>query len=171
MLASYLTRLGTTWVHCLGAGRVDPLDEVRLPMRVWPNDLDTNLHVNNGRYLTMMDFGRFAYVMRTGLMGTLVRNRWSPILGAATVQFRRELRPFQRFDLVTRVVAWDQKWFYIEQRFEVGGEVHARAQVRGVIKHGRRTIPPGDMMRAAGHDGPSPALPASFASWIGSQPA
>ena len=28
-------------------------------MRVWPNDLDTNAHMNNGRYLTLMDLGRF----------------------------------------------------------------------------------------------------------------
>lgn len=171
MLASYVARLGTTWIHSAGAGKVDPLAEVRLPMRVWPVDIDTNLHLNNGRYLTLMDMGRFAHVMRTGLMPALLRNRWSPILGGATVQFRRELRIFQRFELVTRLVAWDEKWFYIEHRFEVGGDLHARGLVRGVIKEGRKTVAPAELLRAAGHEGPSPELPPAFSSWLASQAA
>jgi acyl-CoA thioesterase FadM len=169
MLASYLTRLGSTWARSLAGGSADPLAEVRLSMRAWPVDVDTYLHVNNGRYLTLMDFGRFAHSIRTGLMGVMLRNRWRPILGAATVQFRRELLPFQRFDLITRLVAWDEKWFYIEQRFERDGEVYARGQVRGVLKRGRKTVPPAELLRAVGHEGPSPEMPAALASWIASQ--
>jgi hypothetical protein len=30
------------------------LDSSVLTFRVWPNDLDINLHMNNGRYLTIM---------------------------------------------------------------------------------------------------------------------
>jgi acyl-CoA thioesterase FadM len=169
MLASYLARLGATCVRSLRADTVHPLAEVRLPLRAWPVDVDTYLHVNNGRYLTLMDFGRFAHSMRTGLLSVMLRRRWRPILGAATVQFRRELLPFQRFEVVTRLVGWDEKWFYIDQRFERGGELLASGQVRGVLKQGRKTIPPAELLRAVGHEGPSPELPASVAAWVASQ--
>ena len=169
MLASYLTRLGVTLARSVGRPRLDPLDEVRLGLRAWPVDIDTNLHVNNGRYLTLMDFGRFYHTMRTGLLPVMVRNRWIPILGAASMRYRRELRLMQRFDLVTRLLAWDEKWFYIEQRFERDGELLADGTVRGVLKHGRRTIPPAELLRAVGHDGVSPPQPETLRRWIEAQ--
>lgn len=171
MLASYLLRLGSVWARSLGRSPLDPLAEARLPLRAWPVDVDTYLHVNNGRYLTLMDFGRFQHSIRTGMMSAMLRNRWRPILGAATVQFRRELLPLQRFELVTKLAAWDAKWFYIEHRFERAGEIYARGTVRGVLKQGRRTIPPEKLLHALGRDDPSPAPSEALQRWIESQTA
>ena len=42
----------------IGASRVDIFATTRVALRVWPNDLDLNLHVNNGRYLALADIGR-----------------------------------------------------------------------------------------------------------------
>ena len=43
----------------LAAARLKPrlglLDECVTPLRVWPNDLDINLHLTNNRYLRAMD--------------------------------------------------------------------------------------------------------------------
>ena len=50
---------------------------LQLPLRVLPNDLDTNLHLNNGRYLTLMDLGRVDLMLRMGVMGELRRRRWN----------------------------------------------------------------------------------------------
>ena len=36
-------------------GSLDLLGESVLSFRVMPGDLDVNLHMNNGRYLTLMD--------------------------------------------------------------------------------------------------------------------
>jgi acyl-ACP thioesterase len=30
-------------------------DTIELKLRVWPNDLDVNGHMNNGRYMTITD--------------------------------------------------------------------------------------------------------------------
>ena len=48
------------------------LDESAIRLRVWPNDLDANLHMNNSRYLLAMDLGRWELVMRTGLLARAV---------------------------------------------------------------------------------------------------
>jgi acyl-CoA thioesterase FadM len=127
MLPGYLARLAYAVGDGALRGRVPPLAEVRLPLRVWPDDVDFYLHVNNGRYLTLMDLGRFQLAARTGLLELMVRRSVWPVLGGVAVSFRRELRLFERFDLTTRFVAWDGKWFYVEQRLERGPHVHAVA--------------------------------------------
>ena len=58
------------------------LDSGRIAYRVWPNDCDMNLHLNNGRYLTFMDLGRVHLLAQTGLLGKLLQNRWAPVLSA-----------------------------------------------------------------------------------------
>ncbi len=40
------------------APKLGILETSVLRFRVWPNDLDFNFHLNNGRYLTLMDIGR-----------------------------------------------------------------------------------------------------------------
>ena len=65
------------------------LDESRLRLLVLPTDLDTNLHMNNGRYLSIMDRGRMDYVMRVGLLRIVIRNRWMPLVGWMPENTRR----------------------------------------------------------------------------------
>ncbi len=116
------------------------LTPARLRLRVWPSDCDLNFHMNNGRYLTLMDLGRIDLLGRAGLLPRLMRRRWMPVLGAAEISFIRPLNPFQRFDLVTRIIGWDEKYFYIEQRFESGSHLYAVAHVRGLFVSERRPV-------------------------------
>ncbi|TMH75049.1 MAG: acyl-CoA thioesterase, partial [Betaproteobacteria bacterium] len=50
-------RLLITILKALRAPRVTPGDTVELALRVLPTDLDLNGHMNNGRYLTLVDLG------------------------------------------------------------------------------------------------------------------
>ncbi|MFN7134066.1 MAG: thioesterase family protein [Myxococcales bacterium] len=167
MLATYTTRLALTFSRSAFKAAVGPLEEVRLPMRVWPLDIDVYLHLNNGRYLTLMDNGRLQFMQRTGLLSVCRRRRWVPVLGGATVEFRRELRSFQTFDLVTRCAWWDEKWFYLEHRMERAGTVHALAWVKPVFKEGRRTVPPAEVLGALGFEGPPPEPSEALRRWAG----
>jgi carbonic anhydrase/acetyltransferase-like protein (isoleucine patch superfamily) len=63
------------------------------------------------------------------------------------------------FALATRLLGWDGKWLFIEQRFEKQGVVHAAAVVKAVMRQRGRSIPFGDLARACGHLQPSPPLP------------
>src|SRR6185503_3961101 len=56
---SFLLRFFKVWIlSFFGPKYSDLKHESNLSLRVWPNDLDLNIHVNNGRYLTLMDLGR-----------------------------------------------------------------------------------------------------------------
>lgn len=170
MLGSYVARLGSVWMRNVGKERVPPLGEVRFPLRIWPTDVDVYLHVNNGRYLTLMDFGRFVFSVRTGMLTEATRRGWVPVLGAATIYFWRELRTFARVELVTRIAAYDGKWIYFEHRFEKDGAIHALAIARGVFKHKGRTVAPAELLATMGYTDPPPPIPEHIQRWIEAEP-
>jgi acyl-CoA thioesterase FadM len=106
--------------------RLDPMSDVsRLSFQVWPTDLDTSMHLNNGRYWTLMDLGRADLMFRSGLWRTIWNNRWLPVVSAGKIRFRRELRLFQSFALETRIVAWTETSIIIEHRMVTRGRNEA----------------------------------------------
>ena len=145
--------------------RQDPFAESRVSFRVWPNDCDLNLHMNNGRYLTFMDLGRLHFVVQAGLLRHLIRQRWRPVLSAAEVNFIRPLGPLRKFDVVTRLLTWDEKYFYAEHRLEAGEELCAIATVRGVFLRAGQPVPTAQVLRALGVDMAPPAMPAVVRHW------
>lgn len=128
-------------------------------MRVWPGDLDLNLHMNNGRYLTLMDLGRYDLMARNGLWKLVQRQRWMPLVGEARVVFRRSLRLFQEFTIRTRVVAWDAKWFYLEQTFERNDDLVAIGRVKALFRSKGKNVAPERIVTELGHSEPSPPVP------------
>jgi acyl-CoA thioesterase FadM len=107
-----------------------------LHFRVWPHDLDLSLHMNNGRYLTIMDLGRLDMILASGLWRAILRHRWTPIASAIKIRFRREMRPFNRYRLETRLLAWVGDQVVMEQTLiiESGprtGQVSAQALFKG----------------------------------------
>lgn len=145
--------------------RRDVFAESRIAFRVWPTDCDLNLHMNNGRYLTFMDLGRLHLIAQNGMGRLLLRNRWAPVLSAAEINFIRPLDPLQKFELATRLLTWDEKYFYIEQRFERDETVHAIATVRGLFLTGGKRVPSAEILRALGLDLTPPDMPAVVSHW------
>lgn len=97
--------------------KLDPVRDVsRLAFRVWPHDLDTSLHMNNGRYWTLMDLGRTDLMVRSGLWRPVLKHGWVPVVGAGQVRFRRELKAFRSFTLETRIVTWSDSHVVMEHR-------------------------------------------------------
>lgn len=163
------------WLRVVRASRRDPsftpLSESLLSFHVWPGDLDFFGHMNNGRYLTLMDSGRWDIMGRLGLIPLLREKRCISVLGGATIQFLRPLAPFRRFTLRSRIVAWDEKWFYIEQTFESEGRVVAKGLVRGLIRAPGRSVPTSEVLGWLGLSVASPPMPESARLLSGSDAA
>ncbi|XP_055738398.1 protein THEM6-like isoform X1 [Salvelinus fontinalis] len=100
----------------------DVLAEQSVAGRVLPHDLDYMGHMNNGRYLRECDFARFHYYMRNGIFKALRTLKATMVVGASTIRYRRSLAFGEAFDLRTRIVAWDDKSFFVEQRFVSQGD-------------------------------------------------
>ncbi len=129
-----------------------------LEFRVFPNDLDINFHMNNGRYLTLMDLGRLDLVVRTGLGKEALRQRWRPIVGSAFINFRKELNPFQKFRLESRILGWEGRWFYIQQRFYRGDVLCAEGIVRALIADKEGSMEAQRILDVVGFEGASPEV-------------
>lgn len=119
--------------------RLRPSGEAsQLAFRVWPHDLDTSLHMNNGRYWSLMDLGRTDLMLRTGLWRAVMRHRWVPVVNAGTIRFRRELRLFRPFRIETAILCWDESWLVMQHRVLSRGRdgaeiVAAHALVRAAL--------------------------------------
>lgn len=159
-------RAGRVFAAAALGGRLPPLGESVLRMRVWPGDLDVNLHMNNGRYLTLMDLGRFDLVIRLGALPVVRRRRWGPLVASLAIRYRRSLGPFARFELRTRAIGWDDQWFFLEQRFVQGGETAALAVVKALFVGPEGRVPPAELIAAVtGSPIPSPAIPDAVRRW------
>ena len=141
------------------------LDEDRIRMRVWPNDIDLNLHLNNARYLSIMDYARTHLLARTGILTHIVRKRWQPLVGAVWVTYRRSLPLFSAFDLTSRLVCWDERWFYIEQTFTGKEGLAAVGWVKGILRDAIGIVEPQSVIERIAPAAVSPPMPESIATW------
>jgi len=136
-----------------------------LTFRVWPHDLDINVHMNNARYMALMDLGRLDLIVRCGLWRTVFRQAWQPVIAASLVRFKKPLKPFQPFTLTSRVLGWDERWIYIEHVIATDEAVACHAVVRGAFVKKGAVIPPEQVAAAADMSDPSPSLPEWLPAW------
>ena len=145
---------------------LDPLGTSILVFRVWPNDLDVNVHMNNGRFLSVMDLGRFDLSFRTRLGRVMLRNRWRALVGGVTIRYRRSLDPFEAYELHTRILGWDAKWFFLEQRFlKQNGDLAAEGVVRALFRGREGNVPIAEVLSRMGYEGPALEAPEAIRRW------
>ena len=141
------------------------LEEDCIRMRVWPNDIDLNMHMNNARYLSIMDYARTHLLARTGLLSHIVRSRWQALVGAVWTTYRRSLPLFSAFEITSRLVCWDDRWFYIEQTFTGREGLAAVGWVKGALRDARGGIAPQTVLQTVSPGVLSPPMPESIATW------
>ena len=102
-------------------------------------DLDLNFHMNNGRYLSIMDLGRFDLMLKSKTFWHLTKKGYYPVISSESIRFRKSLKHMQAFDLVTRIESWDQSDIYISQKFMVNGTIVAEGMIKGrFLQRGRK---------------------------------
>ncbi|BCS05486.1 acyl-CoA thioesterase [Aspergillus luchuensis] len=137
-------------------------------------EIDLNLHKSNSTFFTDADLSRARLLSR--LLGPALASLGGmPMLAAVQARFLREIRPFQRYCVTTRILAWDQRSLWTVTYFlrrevykglrEVdldGGPtavlidgnlrrgVLAVLVSRYVVKAGRVTVPPVEVFKRAG---------------------
>ncbi|MFT4013885.1 MAG: acyl-CoA thioesterase [Paracoccus sp. (in: a-proteobacteria)] len=136
--------------------------------RCWPWDLDPWIELNNGRTLTLYDLGRVPMAIRAGIMGTLRERGWGITVAGNSVRYRRRIRAFHRFTMVSRTLGWDGRFLYMEQSMWRRGECCNHMLLRGAITGPQGIVAPAELMRAAGENPESPALPGWVLAWIAS---
>lgn len=147
--------------------RVDFMDSVDTRMRVYPNDLDIFLHVNNGVYLSYADLGRMDLMLRSGTFNRIRKRGWYPVVAEETIQFRKSLTLGQVFNINTRIVGWDERAIFMEQVFTRGDELIARAIIHArFLSRSGGKVSTRDLMDLLKIDRQSPRLPDYVRAWV-----
>ncbi|KAH7304791.1 capsule polysaccharide biosynthesis protein [Stachybotrys elegans] len=162
------------------------------------NELDYRLHKSNSTYLADIDIarshlashllaraGHLAYqnaktrfVMDPSDPSRPARGGFNIGVGGVFCSWRREIKPFQQYEMWTRILTWDRKWLYIMTHFVQKGaikpsswdapenfgptrtksgkpegwekKVFATAVSLYIFKIGRLTVPPATMLQGSG---------------------
>jgi hypothetical protein len=145
-------------------------------------DLDINMHKSNSTFFADADINRAELLTRLlsrGLAAAGPKDSKSaptaiPLLAAVQCSFKREIGPFQAYDISSRILAWDDKSLFMVTYFlkrgarlspdlEVDGgpagvlgdsgvrrSVYAVMVTRYVCKAGRETVAPKTVLEASG---------------------
>jgi YbgC/YbaW family acyl-CoA thioester hydrolase len=128
-----------------------PFDVSSTEFRVLPTDIDMYRHLNNGRYLSIADLGRFDLLRRAGLYKAMTARGWYPVVVATTISYRKSLDLWQKFTVESRFLGYDERAVYLEQRFVVDGEIYARMFIRGrFLKKSGGLVPMDDLIELIG---------------------
>jgi len=157
------------WLSFRWRRKLDALASSSLHYRVMPGDIDSNLHMNNGRYFSVADLGRLEHGLRNRVWQGAIRRGWRPMAGDASARFSRSLQPFTRYELQTRTLGWNDKWIFCEHRFIQNGRVCTLVLVRYLFVSKRGPVPPSKVMALSGQELQTPTLPDWVVRWHDNQ--
>lgn len=89
-------------------------------------EIDHNLHKSNSTYFSDLDESRTALMVRllsstkfspTELDGEGIKGRFKVILGSVHTTFLKEIKPYERYSVRSRILGWDRKWIVIGSVF------------------------------------------------------
>lgn len=142
---------------------VGPYDVLASRFRVLLTDIDVNLHMNNGRYLSIADVARFDLLRAAGLWKVIRRRGWYPVVVSSTITFRKSLETWQRFNIESRFLGIAGRNVFLEQRFVVKGEIYAHLFVAARFLKASGGHVPLDDLTALLHDDQRPI---SVPNWV-----
>ena len=133
-----------------------------IPMMVLPQDIDPFMELNNGRYVTLLDLGRYGYGTRVNINTFLRKQKWSLTITGTYNEYRYRLRLFQRFKLKTKIIGYDENWFYFFQKIERNEKTHMASVVKYAFTSKNGIVKPKEVVEAMGE----PYDPTQLPSWV-----
>ncbi len=128
--------------------RLGHYDVAYTKFRVLPTDLDILNHMNNGVWAIFKKLG------------------WYPVVASETISFRKSLELWQPFVVESRLLGFDDKAVYVEQRFTVDGEIYTQAFIRGrFLKKSGGVVGIDELLEAVGPAPRDSQVPAWLVEW------
>ena len=160
-------RLLTTLLIALFERRVDTSYACSQCFLVLPTDIDVFGHMNNGRYLQIMDISRARWMVRTGTFRAVRKRGWGLALGGNLIRYRRPLRAGQQYTVSTRLVCWDKRWFYLEHAFrDRTGRECAVGVSRATVRDRHSCVPTSAVMQEVDRGAIPPPVPQYLQDWL-----
>ncbi len=148
----------------LQRGRTGFFETHTLGFRVWLTDQDMFQHMNNGRYLSIMDLALVHWMLRTGTWKGIRDQGWMPLAAYKDVSYVRMLKFPQAYAVETTLVGWQDSYIILKHDFVSGGKLIAATTTIGRLASDKGDKPTiGRVIEALGLDGlAAPALPEAY---------
>ena len=157
-------------IRSLFKSRIDFADKISLTLHIMPNDLDINRHLNNGRYLTLLDLASIEFFIRSGVLKHAIRQGFRPMIGGLMVTYRKGLSLFERCTLTMQMEAWNERWNYFRFEFKNSdGLLSATGYIKGAFVSKKGIIPNKVADEIFGHERGDCTLPPAITHWIESE--
>jgi acyl-CoA thioesterase FadM len=109
----------------------------------WVTPLDGGLRVlKSDKYLQFAETAQIDYLMKVGMLYTLLRSGISFVNVAQLVKFSRPVSIFSRVRVETRLIYADEKCAYFSHAVHAAGSKAAEVLVKMKFKKGRMTVAP-----------------------------
>lgn len=160
-------RLIWTLLRAWRLPRIVPGDTITRTLRVLPNDIDINRHMNNGRYLTLVDLMLTEYFLRTGFLQVMIKAGWRPMSGGSFITYRKGLKPFERYNLSFKLDGADEAWNFMRCEFRrMDGTLCAVGYMKGTAVGRSGFVPNAVSYAKAGLSFEQKPLPIAVAKWM-----
>jgi acyl-CoA thioesterase FadM len=145
---------------------------VERTMRVWPNDIDINGHMNNGRYLTIIDLMMIEYFVRVGFAKVLIDQGWRPMSGGAFITYRKQLQPGQKYKVQFRWSGANEHWNFMRFDFlRMDGTLCATGYMKGAAVSRKGLVRNEDSYALMKIDFAPGLLPEAVSNWLAAEAA
>lgn len=160
------------WRLARRAPALQPGDVIERRLRVWPGDLDINGHMNNGRYLTLIDLMLVEYFVRSGFARAMLKAGWRPMSGGAVITYRKGLMPGQRYRLRFGLAAADGHWNFMRFEFlREDGTLCAAGYMKGAAVSRQGLVPNAESWARVGQTFVARPLPEAVQHWLAAEAA
>ena len=132
-----------------------------------PWDIDLWMELNNGRTLTLFDIGRVSMGERNGTNSVAKAHKFGMAMAGATVRYRKRVTMFQKLEMRTRAIGYDDKFLYMEQSmWDEAGDCCNHLLIRAAFLKKRKMVPPQQFVDLCAPQMTSPELPQWAQAWV-----
>lgn len=148
----------------------DILADYRLNLRAWPIiDVDvTRMMVH--AITRALALGRYQLVFGSEFRNFAFKHRWFPATVAEITQIYKSIPIFSKITISSKIICWNDRRFYAEQKILVGNQVHVRSLIEGVMGGPNGFMNPITVFSALGVHRDSPPISQEIESWVEHRP-
>ena len=147
--------------------QVGLFEESVITTRIGLFDIDPWMELNNGRTQTLYDIARVPHYARMETAEKFSKFGIFVTVAGSSMRYRNRVRPFTKVEIRTRLIGWDEKFFYTEQSMWRAYTCFNHGLIRQAFgRRGKGLVPPPDVMKMFEMDPTSPELPNWVAGWI-----
>jgi acyl-CoA thioesterase FadM len=129
----------------LAFGKLDPWSQVTSYFWVSPFDSGTSV-LKSDKYLQFAEAAQLDFLVKTRLLGTLVRRGLRFVNAAQLVKFASPIGMLKRVRVETKILFADEKCIYFSHSLFLGKKRHGEVLVKMKFKNGSITIRPSDLI-------------------------